>query len=522
MVTVMQEVEMSDSDSPRKFGCLAMFRRRSNSTSKKRKQDQSVVHSISMQTLDRSRSSESLSSVTSADISFANLNGVLDSFAKMITADKYRKRHSSAMRTEKLIMLPYFGHFAGQRLHFDLKRTAEYSVSIKVRTDDQIVASLHHRQGRKKETVRDQCIKFAHEATTPFITHQPPTLSFLSEQTVNLFLNDLPYKHLPPRYRSQFLGCYQLVKIQVHPHQIHPEMIEMKLRPRISIREFQWMLSKRLDLNNPSAMMLYVKDSLEPLPATSPLEQHHSEVVCIIAPSAQQLKPSVDPGLDPISLCVSIIGKGVEEVIVYQNTTLYEFEQAIKKKFCLRPDSFLYLPDVLSNHNRASTAHCPLRMHAVLDSGTSTILLLDHEKRNFPTLYGHFSVSEQQTLQSLLLYKMTVSELDLLKSGPVIGFEVTGPTIPIALKTMNDLTSDPACFSVISIRPHAVSINPEWNVEVLLKFLTCISGFPCSQMKIGEKVLTKTVSSEILDRPWFIVEGNGYILPNKIPSAYAS
>ena len=124
MVTVMQEVEMSDSDSPRKFGCLAMFRRRSNSTSKKRKQDQSVVHSISMQTLDRSRSSESLSSVTSADISFANLNGVLDSFAKMITADKYRKRHSSAMRTEKLIMLPYFGHFAGQRLHFDLKRTA--------------------------------------------------------------------------------------------------------------------------------------------------------------------------------------------------------------------------------------------------------------------------------------------------------------------------------------------------------------------------------------------------------------
>ena len=68
---VMQEVEMSDSDSLRKLGCLAMFRQCSNSTSKKRKQDQSVVHSITMQTLDRRcRSSESLLSVTSADISF--------------------------------------------------------------------------------------------------------------------------------------------------------------------------------------------------------------------------------------------------------------------------------------------------------------------------------------------------------------------------------------------------------------------------------------------------------------------
>ena len=509
---------MSDSDSPF-FGCLSFFRRRSRKTRDPgRNVRKSVPHSLSAHIL--SQSTDSLASVTSVEESFANLNGVFDTFAKLVTAEKHRKRHSSSMRSEKLIMYPFFGHFAGQRLYFDLKKSPEHNlINIKVRTDDQVITTLHHRQGRKKETVRDQCIKFAHETTTALVSHQPPCLSFMCEQIIHLNLNELPYEMLPTRYRLPFMSCKKSVKIFVHPRQIHSNVITLKLKPHISVRELQWMVSKRLGLSNPSSMTLYIKDSLEPLSTSSPLSDDHNEIFCILAPTARQLRASADPG--PISICVSLIGKGVDEVSVQHQTTLFEFEQAVKDKFGLKQDSYLYLPDVL-NRNGASNSYCPLRMHAVLDSSTSTALLLHHEKRSFPILYGHLSMSEQQTLQSLLLYRMTVSELDLLKSGPVIGFEVSGPTIPIQLKTMNDLNTNPSDFSVISVRPHAVSINPEWTISVLIKFLTCISGFPCTKIMIGDKELSTTVASQILNQSWFMVKDNGYILSKDLPTALSS
>ena len=528
-------VIMSDSDSPTS-GCFSIFNFKRRSTKSRRVSSSASRGKVKDSSSDKlpqfvlssrpalTQSTESLTSVTSVEESFANVNGVLDTFAKMAISTHGRKRHSnSTVRAEKLVMYPCFGHFAGQRLYFDLKRSVEHNMmSIKVRTDDQVIAVLHHRQGRRKETVRDQCIKYAHEATTPLVSYRSPSLSFLCEQVINLNLNEIPYRTLPPRYRNTFIGCDRTVTIHVHPRQMHKQVITMRLKPNISIRELQWMIAKRLSLSNPSSLTLYVKDSLEPLSATVPLHNTHNDIVCIIAPTAQQLRPSVGRG--PLSVCVSIIGKGVDEVEVFHHTTLFEFEQAVKQKFGLKQESFLYLPDVLSTHNGSSNSYCPLRMHAVLDSSTSTALLLHHEKRSFPILYGHLSVSEQQTLQSLLLYKMTVSELDLLKSGPVIGFEVSGPTIPIKLKTMNDLNSNPTEFSVISVCPHAVSVNPDWTISVLIKFLTSISGFPCSKITISDKILSpiQTVYSQLLNQSWFIVKDDGYILCKDLPTALSS
>ncbi len=469
------------------------------------------------------QSTESIISET--EESFANVNGVLETFAKMANTTHGRKRHSSTLRAEKMLMYPCFGHFAGQRLYFDLKRSAEHNMmSIKVRTDDQLIATLHHRQGRRrKETARDQCIKFAHEATTHLVSYRSPSLSFLCEQVINLNLNEIPYRLLPPRYQNTFTGCDRTVTIHVHPCHIHKDLITMKLKPNLSIRELQWMISKRLSISNPLSITLYVQDSLEPLSATVPLKSATTDIVCIIAPNAQQLRASVEPG-PPLSVCVSIIGKGVDEVNVYHHTTLFEFEQAVKQKFGMKKESFLYLPDVLrsrSSHNFSSNSYCPLRMSAMLDSSTSTALLLNHEKRNFPILYGHLSVSEQQTLQSLLLYKMTVSELDLLKSGPVIGFEVSGPTIPINLKTYSDLTSNPTEFCLLSVRPHAVSVNPNWTIGVLIKFLTSITHFECSKLVVDDKTLCdmETVESQLLNKSWFVVKQDEYILSKDIPTA---
>lgn len=509
-----------------------MLRRRRHGGSKTKVKEPSTTAEVVPKSLSSVSLNQSTESLASVEESLSSFNGSLDTFAKMMISERHtaRKRHSGTMRAEKLIMYPCFGHFAGQRLYFDLKKSVEHNVmSIKVRTDNQTIAMLQHRQGKRKETVRDQCIKFAHEATTSLVSHQPASLKFSCEQVINLNLNEIPYQTLPPRYRSQFTGCDNTVRIHIHPRSQIPRntaadsFITMKLKPNLSVRELQWMISKRLNLPNPSSITLYVHDSLGPLNASAPLSSEHSDIVCNVTPAAQHLQSHDNPP-HPVSVCVSIIGRGVSEVLVYRHTTLFDFEQAVKSEFGLNPDSFLYFPDVLNNHIGSSNSNCPLRMHAVLDSSTSTALLLHHEKRSFPILYGRLSVSNQRTLKSLLLYRMTLSDLDLLKSGPVIGFEVTGPTIPIQLKTINNLSSNSSEFCVISVQPHAVSVNPEWTIAVLIKFLVCISGFPCSNITISDKVLPtdSLVKTKLLDKPWFVVEGNEYLLPKDLPTAVFS
>jgi hypothetical protein len=514
---------MSQNSKGKKVGCLGgFFRKRSRSTSKKSEtaRDEQAVARAAPQ-MERSRSTDSLMSVTSADITFANASGMLDTFARIQSIEKLRKRHSVTLRIEKMTMTPYFGHFAGQRIYFDLKRNTEFLVNIKVRTENDVIDSLLHRQGRKKETIRDQCIKFALEITNNTTIDSPPSLSFLCEQTIILNLHDIPYQLLPPRYSSQFDMQCQTVTVRVFPARMDGNSVfKMKFKKNLSVREIQWMLSKRLHLSNPSAVTLYIKDSLEVLSAGLPLSPSMSELICIIAPSAQEVSSQLH---STVSICLSLIGKGIKEIKVQHSTTLHEFEEKVKAEFKLDSNSFLYFPDVHQDRRR-NNSFCPLRMHTELNPTTSSSLLLDNHKRNFPILHGHLSVSQQHTLQSLLLYKMAINDLDLLKSGPIICFEVTGPTIPIAFKTVNDISnpSDPGQFCLIDFCPHAVSVNPDWTISVLLKYLTRISGFPCNSLKVGSKVLSGTVKEDLLQNQWFFIRGNDCILSKEIPCANPS
>lgn len=503
-------------------GCLSFLRRRSSC--KMTTPPQVVEPSEASGALQRSKSSDSLASITSIDGNRSSLN----SFAKLFTDRRHRRTpnreraSNHSMRTEKLIMEPYFGHFAGQRLVFDLRKTDSAVVSLKVKADDQVLATLHHRPGRK-ETVKDQCLKYAHDIALKSSPTQPSRLLFLCEQALLLYQSDLPVHLLPQRYTSLLNTCSQTVTVRVWPRKLHRDVVTLKLKPRISVRELQWMLCKRVGLPNPSAVSLYLCDALEPLSPTSPLPDDCTDLECIVAPLQQRASSD----LSDTTICVSIIGKGIEEIRVNQSMTLYDFEQAVKQAFCLDQDSFLYLPQVLRNTRSNYGQPCSLKMHAVLDD-SSSMFLLDNDQRNFPTLYGFVSVCESQTLQSLLLYQMTVCELDLFKAGPVIGFEVTGPTIPISFKTMQTHRSTEdvsiqdtrnSIFSVIAIKPHAISVNPDWTIPVLLKYIACISGFPCKGMRIGERTLDGTVGSDILCTTWFTVDksDNSYELASKIP-----
>lgn len=473
-------------------GCLSFLRRQRRSST------ESTAPAEPSTAMLKSKSTDSLASITSIDASRSSL----DSFAKLCVRRRgsNRAERGASFRSTKLVMEPYFGPFAGQSLIFDMRKTETTGVvNVKVKVDDEVLArTLQHRIGRK-ETVKDQCIKFAHEVKSKTSNSLPLSLKFLCEQTVLLHNYELPVHLLPQRYTDCLLGpCTQIVTVTIWPRK---DTVTLKLKPRISITELQWMLCKRIGLPNPSSLSLYLRDALEPLSPTSPLPEQCSELECIISSS---FTSSADEREKII--CVSIIGKGIKGIPVVPSMTLFELDQAVKQAFNLDPDSFLYLPQVLTD-SRSS-----LKMHATLDDNSS-ICLLDEERRNFPTLCGFVSVCEPQTLQSLLLYQMSLCELDLLKAGSVIGFEVTGPTVPVSFKTMQthrmfEENTRNSIFSLISIKPHAISVNPDWTIPVLLKYITSISGFPCKSMRLGEKSLDQAaiVSDVLCHRTWFSID----------------
>jgi len=157
----------------------------------------------------------------------------------------------------------------------------------------------------------------------------------------------------------------------------------------------------------------------------------------------------------------------------------------------------------------------------------TTISLIDSMNRTLPIVDGMPSLQMGLNYKKLPLYKMTISDLGLLKSSPVIVLEVTGPTIPVAFKTIqgdlsNALAQQDSNFVLISysMRPHALCVNPSWTIDTLLKYIECVSGFPCAHIHIGKVVLepNDTVESHLTSRSWLRrTKHDKLALPNDIP-----
>ena len=446
--------------------------------------------------------------------------GTMNTFAPCRVERK--QGHSRARPSERIVVRPYFGQFAGSWLTFDLRRS-ESLVSIKVKVEgcDQPLTTLYQRntpsRPRRNEcesSLRDRCLKFVHDVkfSSETIRPSPPKLSFLCEQTVLLHLNELPVSQLPAHYESVFGGQVQDLRIRVWPKSYCP-VIRMRVKQHISVRELQWMLCQKLSLRSPLCMNLYQLNSLESLPPNSALQTHHSDLECVLLPGMLHGQKE-DETRKSIQIPVSVIGSGIEEVKVHPSMTLCEFEKAVLKQFGLEQTSFLYIPQVFKSRK---SSQCGLKMTALLDD--STIALINPTSRTFPVVDGMPSLKVRDSYKHLPLYQTALSELDLLKSCPIIAFEVRGPTIPAAFRTIqtqgnsDDLSaSNPrdSVFALVSVRPHAISINPEWTMETMLKYVECISGFPCEHVRVGKTILDrKSTVSEHLLKTWVVVTRSG-------------
>ena len=446
----------------------------------------------------------------------------------------YLQQEKRRSRYEKLRMMPYFGRFSGKCLLFELKRSSTSStlVSIRVKLEDSDgepiqhpLTTLYHTVNVRKEKLglsvcegrkathtdgfSDRCITFAHEAIYPpevelqldNDTVYPPPLSFLCQRKILLHMGEinssnLPYKfnHLNPRMTE-----YRDVFIRVWSHQLQEcSMLRMKIRPRTLILELQWMVCSRLSIaSNPTCIAFYQADNLDSISPHSKWQPNQGVLHCIVDPSNHE------DGIAPngsFPLVVSIIGHGINQVRVSPTMTLHQFQEEVRSIFSLQPRSFIYFPAIFQTLQGKSISKSVVRMSAIIDG--STLTLIDSKKAKLPIVNG--VPSALVNYEQVPLYQMRIVDLGILNSTPVKAFEITGPTIPLTYKTTQDqLNKD---FVIVSEHSHVISVNLHWTVATLLKYVECVSGFPCKHLCLRDSIFPKDsiLKLHLTSRNWVI------------------
>ena len=444
----------------------------------------------------------------------------------LLTSALLQVERKRSIGFEKLRVMPYFGRFAGKYILFEVKRSSNTLVSIRVKIDDvndrsiyRPLTTLYHtvtlRHGKitydcsSINSLRDRCIRFAHEAVYPpevetyltDVSHEPPRLCFLCEKKILLHMGEINSSNLPYKYShlNPQMSEYQDVFIRVWSRQIYQEcsMLRMKVKPRTLIQELQWMVCNRLSLaSSPACIEFYPVDSLESLSPQSKLLPNQSVLHCIV--NLSQVSKEEDIAGKSFPLVVSVIGHGLNQVKVYSAMTLDQFQNEIRSKFSLQRHSFIYFPAIsYSLHGRFMSKNT-VRMSAVID--VSTLALIDSKKAKLPIISG--IPSALVNYEQVPLYQMSIADLGLLKTAPVMAFEVTGPTIPLVYKTTQDQSNKD--FAIVSEHSHAISVNPQWTVGTLLKYVECVSGFPCKNLCLRDNIFPSesTLKLHLTSRTW--------------------
>ena len=428
----------------------------------------------------------------------------LDSFASChISCGSGENVRSSG----RLQVRPYFGHFSGLWVTFDVRKgldsAGNHKVKVKIdgcRCASPIYLRANQAGGMdlsKPDTrlqLKEVCLQYLHASKAPNfeLKRSPKSLSFLCEQKILLNLNELnsailpqiAFSHLNPKtFNSQDV----IVKMWFGSSRYPTRIERIKVKQGVSIAELKWMLCGKLSAGiEPAKLDIYDYRSMEKLPETSYLVPHQTIFHCVMLPPVQR-----------DSVIVSLVGQDIGEIQVSRGMTLNQFQAKIKETFGLHPSCFVFIP-------QAFQAKCirhrnKVTMSAVLEK--STLSLIDRRRRNLPIVDNiPLTLLKYEDIE---MYKLPLSEFDLLSSNLVYAYEVTGPTIPLSFRTSTSMGKGE--YSLISERPHAISINIHWSVRTLLKYVEDISHFPCGDISYGGEILPHTaLLGEFFTRSWKI------------------
>ena len=393
----------------------------------------------------------------------------------------------------RLQIKPYFGHFSGMWVTFDARTnscTSSGSSRVRVKVEGCSTSSyLHLRYDRHslaaslstmQAALRDMCLKYVHSLEQPIsiINRSPSSLAFLCEKKILLHLNELNTMVLPSALFSHLKPSLQFtedvyVKVWTGLSSCPTTMLRIKIKKNMLVAELQWMIWCKLEILSkfdPSSLELYEFSSAEKLSEIEYLKPNQVAFHCIVASF-----------IDRDSIVVSLVGQGIEQIKVKPSLTLAKFQDEVRKTFKLNGSSYLYFPSICKNKLIASTNS--IAMSIPLE--TKTASSIDTRQMHLPLINNlSWNVLKSDELD---MYKLTVSDLNLLSSNLIHVYDITGPTIPISFRAATNVGKGE--FVLISEQVHAVSINLQWTVLTLLKYLEDVSHFPCVNISYQGSVL---------------------------------
>ena len=395
----------------------------------------------------------------------------------------------------RLLLKPYFGHYSDMWVTFEVSSSLPSDnitqVEVTVEGCSKPLSfhlgfdkhSLDVAQSAIEIALKGMCLKFVYGFQPPAmnLNRPPSSLSFLCERMIVLNLTELNPSVLPSILFSHLNPCTSstrdvFVKVWSGASSCPPTILRMRIKKGMLVAEFQWMIWNRLEKNSQfdlTGFALYENSSTEKLLEKSYLKLNQVLFHCI--------KTSIDRD----SIIISLVGQDIKQIKVKSSMTLNRFQEKVRRKFSLDSASFLYFPRIF--HKKHASHSSQVTMRAVLD--TATVGLIDNKRRRLPIINGiPLNLLKYDKID---MYKLTISDLDLLSSHLVPVYEVTGPTIPIEFRALvpDAARSD---FVLIADGLHAVSINLQWSVLTLLKYLEDVSFLPCVNLSYRGSILPQT------------------------------
>ena len=472
--------------------------------------------------------------------------GHLSSFAEVKVTSSRRHRSPSQQQVCTMKVSPYFGPYAGSEVTFTVCMSAGQGTRTQVQVGGAKICTRLNFAAGSRESLRDACINFVHDdrwAKTDIVAEretQPNSLKFLCTKRIHL-RGVLP-AGMPMREAKKFdRTTKQEVFVRVWPSQLprtrhscgfgaEKDAIKLRVPMHISFAELAWYVRDKLGLPLASGVGFREPNSLEDVQPTRPLMLGHTLLECFVTlpQTARTAALRLMASVISVRLPVSLIGSGVEEVVVTPTMTVAEFEVAVLQQFGLGDDCFLYIPALFSHQCSHPTG---LKMYATANR-RSVISLVDRHARRFPIISDNdpnLAVEHRE----LPLYSRTVREAGLLKESPLLCFDVTGPTIPLKFKGMSNIVSGvdsgsssstnessdrSSNFAHFSVENRVLSINPNWTAATLLKFVECISRFPCRRIVMGEDCAPNdAIVASFFNRDWIVRDPRGrYALSPKV------
>lgn len=403
---------------------------------------------------------------------------------------------------------PYFGIFAGRVVVFEMDG-ARTRVSV---DGAPITTGLNF--SRVIGSVEDKCILFLHcesnrDTQYKIPPPQPHSLQFLCKRSILL------HGALPPGTPLQLAQkLSQTAKQTLHvtiwpscsrrPSGASASDQRMKIRVPVHLTFGELASFVRVKVGLPSSVLslrFRECDGIYDLQSSRPLQMKHADLNCFVDMPQNFLSPLTT---GQRTLPVAMIGSGkIRETRVTPWTTVAELESAIKELFKIKDDnSFIYMPALFR------AVDCRLSMYG---NASTTTGLLDKRARNFPIVADHRPYIKTDYRQ-LSIYQRPLSDTPLLEDSlPLICFEVTGPTVPLAFKAFDFSDEGIGNFATIAHSARILSINPQWNATTLLKYIDCISSIMIHKRLVnkGSVVPHNTKIKKLFSREWMVTDPAG-------------